>query len=277
MTLVARAPIELAYRIVDVFSASPLAGNALCVVLDPTPEELMPGIARETNLSETAFPTRTGDRSYSVRIFTPGLELPFAGHPTLGTAWLMGPGRWTQRSAGAEVTVIADEHGATFSVPLPTLTEFDGEGPATALGLRPGDAGSARSAFLAESGGMRHIIVPTEQDISDLHPDAAAVVVQTRIHGPATLCVVRPLGDEVLQVRVFVPDAGIPEDPGTGSAAGPIGILARRVFGTSTRLTINQGDEIGRPCRLSVEIGSDSVSVGGRVSACAEGRFTLQL
>ena len=88
--------IELAYRIVDVFSDRPLAGNALCVVVDACPEPLMAGIAREVNLSETTFPTVTADGAYRTRIWTPGGELPFAGHPTLGTAWVLGAGRWEQ-------------------------------------------------------------------------------------------------------------------------------------------------------------------------------------
>ena len=78
--------IELRYRIVDVFSDRPLAGNALCVVLDPCPEPVMLAIAREMNLSETTFPVVVDEREYEMRIFTPLAELPFAGHPSLGTA-----------------------------------------------------------------------------------------------------------------------------------------------------------------------------------------------
>src|SRR5579885_2388928 len=103
---------RIRYRIVDVFSDRPLAGNALCVVLDPVPDDVMQAIARETNLSETTFPTVTGSDSYDVRIFTPSVELPFAGHPTLGTAWVLGAGRWQQTSPGAVVTVEADAGGA---------------------------------------------------------------------------------------------------------------------------------------------------------------------
>src|SRR5205814_166060 len=81
------------------------AGNAVCVVLDPCPEPVMGALAREVNLSETTFPTVIGDDEYDVRIFTPTGELPFAGHPSLGTGWVLGPGRWTQTSAGATVVV----------------------------------------------------------------------------------------------------------------------------------------------------------------------------
>jgi predicted PhzF superfamily epimerase YddE/YHI9 len=121
--------VHLRYRIVDVFSDRPLAGNALCVVTDPAPDPVMQAIAREVNLSETTFP--------------------------------------------------------------------------------------------------------------------------------------------------IVPGAGVPEDPGTGSAAGPIGVLCRQRWGTADDVTIRQGDEMGRACRIDVHAGSDGVKVGGRVAACAEGGFTL--
>ena len=81
------------YRIVDVFSDRALAGNQLCVVLDDCDESLMQAVAREVNLSETTFPVVTGPASYSNRIFTPSAELPFAGHPSLGTAWALLDGR----------------------------------------------------------------------------------------------------------------------------------------------------------------------------------------
>jgi trans-2,3-dihydro-3-hydroxyanthranilate isomerase len=87
----------IGYRILDVFSDRAFAGNGLCVVdgiLDDT--DTMQRIARAMNLSETVFVETTGDRSYDARIFTPTDELPLAGHPTVGAAWTMGPGTWTQ-------------------------------------------------------------------------------------------------------------------------------------------------------------------------------------
>ncbi len=103
------------YRIVDVFTDKPLSGNGLCVVLDQCPPHLMPLIAREVNLSETTFPTVTGPGSYSMRVFTPASELSFAGHPSIGTAWVLGPGRWTQTTSGATVTVEASNEGSEMS------------------------------------------------------------------------------------------------------------------------------------------------------------------
>lgn len=262
--------VELAYRIVDVFSARPLAGNALCVVTSPTPEAVMPAVAREVNLSETTFPVVVGPSEYEVRIFTPGAELPFAGHPSLGTAWVLGSGRWTQTSAGAVVTVEADAAGAEMTQPDPALRDVDPAGVAEALGLA-----GLEAAVLAEVGGLRHVLVPTEAPLERLAPDPAAVAAVVRRHGATGLCPVRRLDDTTLHVRVFPPLTGVPEDPGTGSAAGPVGVLARRRWGTATDVTIRQGDEMGRPCRISVHAADGDVRVGGPVAACAEGRFTL--
>jgi hypothetical protein len=116
---------RLRYRLVDVFTDRPLSGNPLCVVLDPCPSELMQKIAREANLSETTFPSQTGDDSYEMRIFSPIVELPFAGRPSIGTAWLLGPRRWTQVTSGATVIVEADEHGAKMTQPEPQFEPLE--------------------------------------------------------------------------------------------------------------------------------------------------------
>jgi trans-2,3-dihydro-3-hydroxyanthranilate isomerase len=76
-------------------------------------------------------------------------------------------------------------------------------------------------------------------------------------------------------VRVFVPGAGIPEDPGTGSVAGPIGVIARDHLGTDAQVTIHQGQEVGRPSTIEVDVGGDAPVVGGQVALCAEGTFTI--
>jgi trans-2,3-dihydro-3-hydroxyanthranilate isomerase len=262
--------IRLRYRIVDVFSARPLAGNALCVVLDPCPEPVMAAIAREVNLSETTFPTVTGDGEYDVRIFTPAVELPFAGHPSLGTAWTLGPGRWMQTSPGATIAIEADADGALMSPPEPIFTEVDPAPLAAAVGLAEG-----RAAVTADIVGLVHSIVATDAPIDKLAPAGGAVRGAAAAVGAASIAVVRRDGPDGLHVRVFVPGAGVPEDPGTGSAAGPIGVFARTVWDTPADITISQGSEIGRPCRIEVHAEPGAVRVGGRVSSCAEGAFTL--
>lgn len=258
------------YRIVDVFSDRPLAGNALCVVADPCPAEAMQAIAREVNLSETTFVTGRSDDGYEMRIFTPMAELSFAGHPSVGTGWAMGPGRWTQVTSGATVVVEADEHGAVMSQPDPVFEGLD-HGPAVAaLGLATGVG-----AWRGTAGGTTHLYVATDEPVGELTPDMTAVGAVAGGVDATTLTVFRRLDDRSVHVRVFGPHSGIPEDPGTGSAAGPVGVLARRHLGTDADITVRQGDEIGRPCRIEVHSVDGDVRVGGRVTACAEGRFTL--
>jgi trans-2,3-dihydro-3-hydroxyanthranilate isomerase len=260
---------RLRYRIVDVFADRPLQGNALCVVLDPCPADLMAAVARETNLSETTFPTVTGVDAYHVRIFTPGSELPFAGHPTIGTAWVLGPQSWTQTSPGTTVVVEADASGARMTQPVPVLTPIDPAGPSEAAGV------VALSTTTAEAGGVRHVIVATDQRIDDLAPDPARVKAVSLANDSTTFAVVRRRTDSELHVRVFVPLAGIAEDPGTGSVAGPIGVVARQLWATDTAITIRQGAEVGRPSTIEVDVSGPAPVVGGRVAACAEGQFTL--
>lgn len=262
--------IELPYRVVDVFSERPLAGNALCVVMQPVSEAVMPAIAREVNLSETTFVTMTGPSSYDVRIFTPAAELPFAGHPTLGTAWVLGPGTWTQRSPGATVTVEVTERGATMRQPDPVIVEAEAGVACQGLGLPTGNA------FVVDVGGTRHLLVATDQRIDRLRFDQAAllhVARSTRITGVGAFC---RAGDTTIHARLVVPgEHGTFEDPGTGSAAGPIGVLADRLWSTGPDVLVTQGDEIGRPCRIRVHAERGNLTVGGAVAACAEGVFTL--
>jgi PhzF family phenazine biosynthesis protein len=119
------------------------------------------------------------------------------------------------------------------------------------------------------------VLVPTDVPVDRIVPDLAAVARAARAGGGTSLAPMRRVDDDTLHVRVFLPGVGIPEDPGTGSAAGAVGVLARRLWGTATDVTITQGDEMGRPCRIEVHAADGDVRVGGRIAACAEGRLTL--
>jgi trans-2,3-dihydro-3-hydroxyanthranilate isomerase len=259
------------YRIVDVFSERPFEGNGLCVVLDRCPEELMPRIAREVNLSETTFPMRTGEDAYEMRIFTPTAELSFAGHPSVGTAWLMGPGRWTQTTAGATVIVEADERGAMMTQPTPELEQVEAEADDVLAALR---LSSADAIYRSTAGGITHILVATSEPIDKLELDLGQIAEVSRACRALTLVPFRKVDDATLHARVFAPAAGVPEDPGSGSAAGPIALLARDVWGARTEVTITMGTEIGRPSRIDVQTDGE-LRVGGRVALCAEGRFMV--
>lgn len=262
---------RLRYRLVDVFTERPLEGNPLCVVLDPCPPELMQRIAREANLSETTFPVQTGENAYEMRIFTPTVELPFAGHPSLGTAWLLGPGRWRQTTVGATVIVEADERGATMTQPRPEFAhvEEDADDVLSALGLSSADA-----LYRSTAGGLTHLLVATSQPIDELDPDPGRVAQTSRSCGAHTLVPFRAFDESTLHARVFASAAGVVEDPGSGSAAGPIGLLARQVWGTHADVTITMGAEIGRPSRLEVHT-DDDIRVGGSVVISAEGDFLV--
>lgn len=256
------------YEIVDVFSERPFAGNALCVVVDECPPELQQAVAREVNLSETTFPTVTGERSYRNRIYTTTTELPFAGHPTLGTAWVLGPGRWEQTTAGAVVTIEVDGRGAVMTQPDPTFTDVDPDGIAAALGIS-----GVEALVVAEAAGNRFLLAPTEADPTAARPDPHALTALAARHDAFTVAAIRRVDDDHLHVRVFVPHDTFFEDPGTGSAAGPIATLARDRWGTATDVVIHQGDEIGRPCRIEVHAEPGALRVGGAVTRCATGSF----
>jgi trans-2,3-dihydro-3-hydroxyanthranilate isomerase len=262
--------VELPYRVVDVFTERPLAGNALCVVTQPAPEAVMAAIAREVNLSETTFVTMTGPSSYDVRIFTPAAELPFAGHPTLGTAWVLGPGTWTQRSPGATVTVEVTARGASMGQPDPVVLDAEADVACQGLGLPTG------RAFVVDVGGTRHLLVATDHPLDRLRFDGEALLHVARRERVTGVGAFRLAGDATLHARLVVPgEHGTFEDPGTGSAAGPIGVLADRLWSTGLDVLVTQGDEIGRPCRIRVHAEPGNVTVGGAVAACAEGVFTL--
>jgi trans-2,3-dihydro-3-hydroxyanthranilate isomerase len=261
----------LRYRIVDVFSERPFGGNPLCVVLDRCPDELMQQIAREVNLSETTFPVKTGEQSYEMRIFTPSAELSFAGHPSIGTAWLMGAGRWTQTTSGGTVIVEADERGAIMGQPAPEFeaVEAEADDVLSALGLSAADA-----VVRSTAGGLTHVLVPTQEPIDKLDLDLGRIAEVSRACRAFTLVPFRRVDDMTLQARVFGPAVGVSEDPGSGSAAGPIALLGRELWGTRTEVTITMGAEIGRPSRIDVQT-EDELRVGGRVALCAEGQFAV--
>jgi PhzF family phenazine biosynthesis protein len=154
--------------------------------------------------------------------------------------------------------------------PDPVFTEVDPGGVAEAVGV-----GGVEGAFVAAAAGNRFLVAPTTADLADASPGHIGLAALTARLNLTAVCIVRRIGDAALHVRVFGSGVGIPEDPGTGSAAGPIGVLARRLWATPADLEIRQGDEIGRPCRIEVHAEAGNIRVGGAVAACAEGRFLL--
>jgi trans-2,3-dihydro-3-hydroxyanthranilate isomerase len=276
------------YVIFDVFTGSPLEGNPVAVFLDGSglSAELMQRAAREMNLSETVFLFDGDEESDArVRIFTPSEELPFAGHPVLGTAFFVGErdGLDTVRlrcSAAVVPIALRRENGAIeygeMEQPIPTWEEF---GNASEL-LAALGVDRAELPVEAYTNGPTHVFValPDEAAVVAVTPDATAL---SRFGVLGVSCFAAT-GDRV-KTRMFAPGLGVTEDPATGSAAGPLAVhLARHgVVPFGTRLEIRQGAEISRPSLLyaRAEGSGDAitkVAVGGSAVPVARGEYRLE-
>jgi trans-2,3-dihydro-3-hydroxyanthranilate isomerase len=276
------------YVIADVFTDAPLQGNQLAVFTDArdlTSEE-MQAIARETNLSETVFclPPSAADADVRIRIFTPSRELPFAGHPTLGSAFVLG-GPLSKvvirlETEAGVVPVELERDGprivfGTMEQPIPTWeTVADPEPIFAALGV----SGSGLPVERYDLGpGHVYVELGSPQEVAALEPDIGALARATQ---DGANCFARD--GARWKTRMFAPNHGVAEDPATGSAAGPLAIhLARHGrIGFGERIEISQGAEIGRPSTLYAEAhGSaqeiERVIVGGSAVIVARGEFSL--
>jgi trans-2,3-dihydro-3-hydroxyanthranilate isomerase len=240
-------PTMFEYAIADVFTTEPLHGNPVAVFLDAQglSTERMQRIAREMNLSETTFvlpPRRDGDAR--VRIFTPVNELPFAGHPTMGTAVVVQRGRrhlTLETAVGAIPFSFGGGGRASMCQPVPTWTAFE---HAPAL-LRALDLTSSITPVEAYRNGPRHVFVglPDVAALSALRPDHRALA---EFPDMAVNCFA-PAGPH-WRNRMFSPAYGVVEDPATGSAAGPLAVhLARHgLVPVGAAVEIWQGVEIDR-------------------------------
>ena len=287
----------LRYEIVDVFAETPYAGNPLAVVrggaqLD-TPT--LQAIAREMNLSETSFVVHDAARegAFDVRIFTPAKELPYAGHPTLGTAFAIraallddGVDELVLRLGIGPVRVRFAPDGLVWlTAPRASFGPApDTHAVAAALGLSA-DALDPRLPLEVATTGEHQLLVPI-RDLAALRAcrvDGAAYRRLRETGAPASLyAFTRQARDprNHFSVRLFAPDAGVPEDPATGSAAGWLGayLSRHRVLGAGDfDARIEQGHEIARPSLLHVRArgAGDAleVSVGGRVIPVARGEL----
>jgi len=285
------AGMKVPFVLVDVFTDRPLAGNQLCVVPEPVSLETsqMQAVAKEIGFSETTFVSEAGGDRYAMRIFTPGGELPFAGHPTLGTAFVLiskgivgSPA--TQTVAGGEFWVEAepDKGTARMRQGSPEFgPEFeDREAAAKAAGLTVDDLHPSLPVQ-AVSTGLSHLMVPAVD---------RETVAGARAHLPAVGEVVKASGSsgfylfaadaDGAKARLFDADLGVVEDPATGSAAGPLGAyVVHHGLLPPGEIVISQGVEIGRPSTLVVEVARDgdalTVHVGGGVVIVGEGAFDL--
>lgn len=275
----------LRYLLLDVFAERALEGNQLAVFTDPgrLAGETMQALARELRLSESVFllGAREGGEARA-RIFTPEAELPFAGHPVLGAAAVLGAA--LERSTvvletgAGDVSVELEAGSSSLAVfasmkqPIPTWELVAEPAPLlAALGLE-----SSRLPVERYDNGASHILVAagSREQVAGLEPDLRALAVLAGAAGVS--CFAGEAGD--FKTRMFAPGIGVPEDPATGSAAGPLAVhLVRHgAAAYGEQLEIHQGAELGRPslllaCAHGHGGNFDRVEVGGRVLTVGSG------
>jgi trans-2,3-dihydro-3-hydroxyanthranilate isomerase len=275
------------YIIADVFTATPLEGNPLAVFPDGRGlgVDVMQRMARELNLSETVFFLPAQDEGdVRVRIFTPADELTFAGHPVLGSAFVLGETLGStaltlETGAGLIPVELERKRGqivfGRMEQPVPVPEPYEEAGALlAALGVP-----SSGLPVEAYRNGPRHVYVelPSEAEVASLWPDQRALG-----HLPIAVSTFAGQGT-AWKTRMFAPFHGVPEDPATGSAAGPLAVhLARHGrIGFGQEIEIRQGEEIGRPSRLyaRAEGSADQVErvlVGGSAVIVARGEYRLR-
>jgi len=295
------------YHIYDVFTERVLTGNPLAVVLDAQGLETaqMQAIAREFNLSETVFVLDADNPAYSarVRIFTPAVELPFAGHPTVGTAICLASERFGDISSGQDAVIMLEEGigpvrcgvrvkdrtgFAEFDLPsLPSNlgTAKPKEILATALGLEPADitfenhkpsvwsAGLPYHFVPVRNGGVLATAYPVRETWTNAFGDDSVFVYTRDVEGH----------DHDFRARMFAPIAGIEEDPATGSAVAAFAGLVQQYDDHPDGdhvILIEQGDDMGRPSviRLDMTVKNgvlEAARIGGHAVRVAEGILSV--
>jgi len=304
------------YNVADVFTDTPLTGNQLAVFTDARgiPEEMLQPLAREMNFSETVFvypPTQraqaggTAQQATSgrdndeetvfvypsevaharIRIFTPAVEVPFAGHPTLGSAFVLaGPLQLDAialETGQGVVPVRLEREGAKIvfgrmEQPIPTIELYaDEDGLLAALGVQR----SELPVELYDNGLPNvYVVLSSEEEVAALRPDLGRLAELPAVIGVNCLAG----SGSRWKTRMFAPAGGVAEDPATGSAAGPLALhLARHgLISFGDEIEITQGVEIDRPSKLYARVeGSvdraERVEVGGSAVVVARGEFQL--
>jgi len=301
--------MRLAYHILDVFTEARFGGNPLAVVLDADGLDpvRMQAIAREFNLSETVFVAKPQRAAHTarVRIFTPAVEVPFAGHPTVGTGALLAQLRAGTPAGGGDALVVLEEEigivrvGVRLRPGAPPFAEFDAprlpqesgvpasaDRLAAALGLIPAEIGFENHRPMRIAAGNTFTFVP----IASLEAMAKARAASTHWGsafqggiGAFLYCRQTIHTTSAFHARMFAPEHGVPEDPATGSAAvGFAGVIHRfdELPDGLHKRTIEQGYEMGRPSQielsLQVENGKlDTVRIGGHAVRVAEGMIEV--
>ncbi len=276
------------YVVADVFTDTALEGNQVAVFTDARelPEEMLQRLAREMNFSETVFVyPAEADGHARMRIFTPAVEVPFAGHPTLGTAFVLAAplqlGEIRLETGAGTVPVQLEREGARIvfgwmSQPLPSVVPFpDADALLAAVGVE-------RSELPVElyDNGLTHVYVclPSPADVAALKPDLNRLEEFGAVIGINCFA---GSGRE-WKTRMFAPGGGVNEDPATGSAAGPlcVHLVRHGRVQPGEEIVISQGAEILRPSKLYARVEGTpdeiaAVHVGGSAVVVARGEFSL--
>ena len=301
--------MRLKFHTLDVFTTERYCGNPLAVVLDADALDTsaMQRITREFNLSETVFVLKSAKPSHSakLRIFTPGGEVPFAGHPTVGTAALLAELRAPETGGERDALIVLEENIGTVRVGVrqrpgasahaefdaPKLPEPSGGVPpndvlAGALGLIPSEIGFENHKPSAYSAGLPYIFVPAQTleamaraTVNPIHWAAAFGAT----HAAYVYCRETVHAHSSFHARMFAPNMGVNEDPATGSAAAAFAAIILRFDSPRDGLhkkTIEQGFEMGRPSYIEVSLAVtqgklETVRIGGHAVRVSEGTIEV--
>jgi trans-2,3-dihydro-3-hydroxyanthranilate isomerase len=304
--------MELEFHTLDVFTDRRFAGNPLAVIhgADGLDTAAMQTIAREFNLSESVFVMKPDNPAHSakIRIFTPAMELPFAGHPTVGTAVLLAELRAGEQAGDMDSLVVLEEKIGTVRVGVklhagkaafaefdaPKLPENAGPAPdaqllAPALGLEPSEIGFANHRPTHYSAGVPFTFLPVASLAvlarAEINPGRWATAFGSSKTGKMSIyCRETIASSSAFHARVFAPAAGVAEDPATGSAAAAFAGVVHRFDGLrdgSHRQVIEQGFEMGRPSHIALGmevVGGKltTVRIGGSAVLVSAGKMRVK-
>ncbi|WP_447506686.1 PhzF family phenazine biosynthesis protein [Acinetobacter oleivorans] len=286
----------VAFKQVDVFTSQAFKGNPVAVIMDASTltSEQMQEIANWTNLSETTFvlPATDSQADYQVRIFTPQSELPFAGHPTIGTAYaLLEAGLVTakdgklvqQCGAGLVTLTVSDSGHISFELPKPKITPLDAMHTEKLAEILKCKINTQWNATLVDVGARWIVLQAVNAEaVLDSQPDFAALKehdLEMKVGGATVFGFYENNGEQKhIEVRSFAPSIGINEDPVCGSGNGSVASFIRHygiLPAQNDTVLSSQGRALGRDGQLQLELHQDKILVGGTAVTCIDGSITL--
>ncbi|MHC3031157.1 PhzF family phenazine biosynthesis protein [Acinetobacter nosocomialis] len=286
----------VAFKQVDVFTSQAFKGNPVAVIMDASTltSEQMQAIANWTNLSETTFvlPATDSQADYQVRIFTPQSELPFAGHPTIGTAYALleagivtaKEGKLVQQCGAGLVTLtVSDSKHISFELPKPKITPLDAMHTEKLAEILKCKINTQWNAALIDVGARWVVLQAVNaKAVLDSQPDFAALKehdLEMKVTGATVFGFYE--NDDVekhIEVRSFAPSCGVNEDPVCGSGNGSVASFIRYygILPAQNDLVLSsQGRALGRNGQLKLELHQDKILVGGTAVTCIDGSITL--